>query len=150
MTGSRLDIFLDLSKSALTPQAATQYFAALASIEFAGNFGSFCTCVLPAGMATADVPPSVSKWRIWEHSQAVKAAEQSLYRAGLNGADWLVLRAPILAGPDQVGLLRDAFGLDPLFGYAMPRISDASGTRIEFLKPEMRSSYLSRRALVEL
>src|SRR5688572_28372493 len=103
MSEPRLEVFLDLSSSTMNAAAAAKYIAALTAAEFPDSVACFCTCVLPPGMTISDVPACAANWRTWEHPAAVKAAEQSLYRAGLNRADWLVLSAPVLLSFDQVG-----------------------------------------------
>lgn len=149
MTHTRMDVFLDLSHCALDATATAAYISALTG-EIR-HVADIVTCVLPPHVAGGDAGTVPANWRICEYAQAISAAEQSLHRAALNQSEWLVLRAPLLIGPDHVGQLREAFHIDPYFGYAIPRVSDASGTQVEPLRrPASAQECLSRRAVAEL
>ena len=144
----RVDIFFDWSFASAGEIASLS--EQVLSREGLRTFESTITFVLPGGIA----PPLYDdRWRFVESKRAADAAASAVETAGEARHALLFVLGGFVPSLEGVGALLASLDRDPMFGFAIPRVSTVGRPGIERLPDAVEDSnlaFLPRRAICDL
>ena len=144
----KVDIFIDLSR--MPVKQIAPLFEQLTCSDGLGSLRLTYTAVLPD---SADVPSYAGNWRIAYAGGSTQAAAVAAEEAGRQGRPLLFVLGGFVPSAESVAALLESLELDPLFGFAVPRMATHDGMGIEWqplFPDEDGQSYLPRRAICDL
>jgi glycosyltransferase involved in cell wall biosynthesis len=116
-----IDVFVDFSRVPADVDPATA-LARLASQEVLGAVAERITCVVRPADARVSEMPFGPAWR-FHTTSAVDACSRAITAAADADRPLLVVIGAIEPGCDAIGLLMDAIEVDPMIGFALPRLT---------------------------
>src|SRR5579862_1537778 len=122
-----IDLLVDLSQTTLGTGTASDVIASLAQPDGLGAITGRATCILPPGMDISGAP-QVPQWRLAPAAEALAASNSALESAARLQRPLAIILRPILAGNEPISALVEALGADPMFGFAVARVQDGTGT----------------------
>jgi hypothetical protein len=144
----KVDIFIDLSR--MPVKQIAPLFEQLTCSDGLGSLRLTCTAVLPD---SANAPSYAGNWKIAYAVGSAQAAAVAAEVAGRQGRPLLFVLGGFVPSAESVGALLESLELDPLFGFAVPRMATHDGMGIEWqplFPDEDGRSYLPRRAICDL
>jgi len=132
---SRLHALLDFTSLEPRSKELEAAIAWAASAHGLANQISHATVLLPPEAVTAGISSNAG-WHFAAGTSSIQEANAALEYAGNESAHLLLSLGPTLAGPDAVGMLIEAFEIDPHFGVTVPRTCDGNGNIFK-LSPEL-------------
>lgn len=149
---SDIDLFIDLSRTQQNHAALNALVERLASPDGPGAITASATCLMPASTTSHLEQFRYHGWRFVAAEMAIAACNSALEAAALASRSLLLVLGPVVSGSEAISNLLETIGMDPMFGFALPRQSDPRGG-IRSLAAEQADSDVStipRRALGEL
>ena len=122
-----INLLVDLSQTGLGSSVARDVIASLANPDGLGAITGRATCILPSGMDISEAP-KLRQWWFAPAAEALAASNFALESAARLQRPLAVVLKPILAGSEPISALVEAFGADPMFGFAVARVQDRTGT----------------------
>jgi glycosyltransferase involved in cell wall biosynthesis len=118
-----LDVFIDLSASAIAGSTLRRVVAEWARAESLGAIARRVTGVVAAGTLPVDSLQLPSEhWTLAECEAPTARLNAALAAAGRDEVPLLVLFGPVDVNCEAIGILRQCLERDPMFGFAVPRI----------------------------
>lgn len=145
-----VDALVDLSSTNLTELECRRLFEAWGEPSGLISAVAKGLCFLPSGRACAGwLPPA---WRLEAGPARAEATHGFMAETGRSARALLVLLGPWTPGADAIGRLSQCLELDPLFGFALPRLSISDSDGILRLGGDLEATApgLPRRIIGEL
>jgi glycosyltransferase involved in cell wall biosynthesis len=125
-TNVTVDLLVDLSQTAFGSSATRDMISALVRPDGLGAITGRSTCILPPGMEVSEAS-DVPHWRFAPAAEALVASTSALQSAARLQRPLAVVLRPILSGSEPISALVEALSVDPMFGFAIPRVQDRQG-----------------------
>jgi glycosyltransferase involved in cell wall biosynthesis len=147
-----LDVFLDLTNSDLSGPPLQHFVEQSSNPERLGALARQVTCITSPGSFEGRLPSPHAGWRFAESESAVAQLADAMAFAGSDLVPLLILSGPVDVSCEVVAQLRHCLDRDPLFGFALPRVSCSKGCCLVRLSPygTGATTWVSRRIMADL
>jgi glycosyltransferase involved in cell wall biosynthesis len=149
---SHIDVFIDLSGSGLGGQRLERFLERLTGPERLGSMIRRVTCIVAPGSVQERPVATYPAWSFKETHAAVDELPDAIAMAGRDLLPLLILSGPVDVSCEAIANLRQWLDRDPMFGFAVSRISCADACCLVRLSPHGvgATTWVSRRILPDL